>query len=328
MFILKWHELRGHRIIGMYMVLILSVSITGCSTVTDVKDATVKASKATVKTTAKFVPYIGGPDSGIIRTVSLIHFKNETIFDQFPLERVFQDLCVKYINESYPEIRLLVQGSPDFPDSLKFVSLSANLDNLTMVEKGREAGLNAIITGGILNLSLDREDEGILWFRETKERLQIQFSLEVLDMETGAKIFDDRFVHEIKDMLPEEIQAFKKGQPVLFASISENLEKLAKDIVPKICDAIMAQPWTGYVVSVDDNLVHLSFGKRIGIKNGETLDVLDAGQVVGNLNGQRFILPGKKIGEIRITQIGEETSTGKIISGKNIQDGNLVKFKR
>jgi hypothetical protein len=312
----------------MWAFLFVSVFFTGCSTMTDVKDTTVKATKATVTATTKYIPYVGGPDSDIIRRVSLIQFENTTIFKQLPLEKVFENMIVQYISESCSGIRLVVQGSPDFPESLTPVPSPAVIDNMTMVEKGREAGLNAIITGGILNLSLDQEDEGILWFRKTQDRLQLQFYIEVFDMESGAKIFDNHFVHEIKDMAPEEIQAFKTAQPAIFTSISENLNKLAKDIAPTICNAIMAQPWTGYVASVDDNQVFLPFGKSIGIKNGEILEIHDGGQVVENFKGQRFILRGKKIGEIKVTRIEEKSSIGEIISGKNIQAGNLVKYKR
>jgi hypothetical protein len=308
--------------------LIISVCFTGCSTVTGVKDATVKATKATVNATTKILPYMGGPDSGIIRTVSLIHFKNETIFEQLALERVLEDMIVKYISESCSDVRLLVSDSPDFPESLKAVTSSVYPDNLTMMEKGREAGLTGIITGGISNLNLAEEDEGILWFRERKEKLQAQFFLEVLDMETGAKIFDERFIHEIIDMAPEEIEAFKTGKPALFDSISGNLDMLAKEIAPKICNAIMAHPWTGYVASVDDNRVYLSFGKSIGIKSDDVLEVHDNGKVVENLKEQRFILPGEKIGEIRILQMEDKISSGEIISGENIQAGNPVKIKR
>jgi hypothetical protein len=329
MVLLRLKSVRSFQItLRMFVFLIISVCFTGCSTVTDVKDATVKATKATVNATTKIVPYMGGPDSGIIRTVALIPFENETIFKQLALERVFEGMIVKYISESCSGVRLLIPGSPDFPESLKAATSSADLDNLTMADKGREVGLTAIITGGILNLSLAQEDDGILWFRETKEKLQTQLSLEVLDVETGAKIFDDRFIYEIKDMAPEEIQAFKTGQPALFASMSENLDKLAKDMAPKICNAIMAQPWTGYVASVDGNQVYLSFGKTIGIKSDEVLEVHDHGKVVENLSGQRFILPGKKIGEIRISQMEDKFSTGEILSGENIQVGNPVKKKK
>ncbi len=129
-------------------------------------------------------------------------------------------------------------------------------------------------------------------------------------------------------MAPEEIEAFKTGKPALFDSISGNLDMLAKEIAPKICNAIMAHPWTGYVASVDDNRVYLSFGKSIGIKSDDVLEVHDNGKVVENLKGQRFILPGEKIGEIRILQMEDKISSGEIISGENIQAGNPVKIKR
>jgi hypothetical protein len=312
----------------IWIVLFILVFFTGCSTITDVKDTTVKATKATVDATTKLIPYVGSPDSHIIRRVSVIPFENTTIFKQLPLEKVFENMIVQYLSESCSGIQLVTQVSPDFPESLKPVASSSAFDNLTMVKKGREAGLNAIITGGIFNLSLDKEDEGILWFRKTEDRLQLQFFLEVFDMESGAKIFDNHFIHEIKNMAPEEIQAFKVAQPALFASISQNLDKLAKDIAPKICDAIVTQPWTGYVASVDDNQVFLPFGTSIGIKKGEYLEIHDGGQVVENFTGQQFILHGKKIGEIKITRIEEKSSTGEIISGKDIQAGNLVKYKK
>jgi len=271
---------------------------------------------------------MGGPDSGIVRKAALFRFKNETMFQQLTLEKVFESKIIDHISESCSQIRLLVQGNPDFPEPLKSAEFPAGPDILTMVEKGREAGLNAIMTGGVMNLTLVQEDEGILWFRETKERLHIQFSLEVFDMETGAKIYDDRFVHEIKDMAPEEIEAFKKGQPALFASLTQHVERLAKDTAPKICSAIMAHPWTGYVVSVENNRVDLSFGKNIGIRRGNVLDVHDSGRIVENVMGQRFIMPGKKVGEIRITRLDEKMATGEIISGENIQAGNPVKLKK
>jgi hypothetical protein len=329
MFMLQMNVVKSlHIIFRIFFIVIISGSFTGCSTLTGVKDSTVKATKATVNATTKVLPYMGGPDSGIIRTVALVPFKNETIFGQLALEKVFEGMIVKYISESCSGVRLLDPDSPGFPEFLKAATSSAGFDNLTMADKGREAGLNAIITGGVLNLSVAQEDEGILWFRETKEKFQTQFILEVFDMETGAKIFDDRFVQEIKDMAPEEIQAFKTGQPALFASVTENLGRLSQDIAPKICNAIMAQPWTGYVGSVEGNRVNLSFGKNIGIKSGDVLEVHDHGKVVENVSGQRFIIPGEKIGEIRISQMEDKFSTGEIISGENIHAGNLVKIKR
>ncbi len=329
MMFMSLNALKNFRIfIRIFLFLIIWATVTGCSTVKDVKDATVRASKATVSATTKIVPYMGGPDSGIIRRVALIQFKNETIFEKFPMEKYFEEMIVKFFSGSCTGVRLVLPGSNDFPEKLGTLTFSPSSDILATVEKGRGAGLNAILTGGILNLSLAQEDEGILWFRETKERLQIQFSLEIFDMETGAKIFDDRFIHEIKDMAPEEIEAFKTGRPALFPTLTKSLDQLARDIALKMCDAIMAQPWSGYVVSVDGNRVYLAFGKEIGIRSGEVLEVYETGKIFENLKGEKFILPGKKIGEIKVTQMEAKNSMAEIISGENIQTGNPVKFKK
>lgn len=306
---------------------IFPLIFTGCSKVNDVKDATVWATRATVDATTKIVPYAGGPDSGIVRTLALVRFRNETIYEQLPMEKAFEDMVVKYLSESCSEIRLLVNDNPDFPEFLKGAPSSSPFDHMTMIEKGREAGLNAILTGGILNLSLAQEDKGILWFRETKEKLNIQIILEAFDTETGAKIFDERFVYEVSDMVPEEIEAFRTGKPALFATVTENLDKIAREMAYKICNALMALPWTGYVASSDNNQTFLSFGNNIGIEPGDILEVYDSGKVVENVKGEKFIQPGTKIGEIRITQMEEKISIGEIISGGNIQAGNPVKMK-
>ena len=312
----------------IWFFLIVMVFLTGCSKVTDVKDATVRATRATVDATARIVPYMGGPDSGIIRTVALIRFVNETIYPQFPMEKALEEMVVKYLSESCPQVRLLQMDNPDFPESLKGEGALEYINNMTMAEKGREAGLNAVLTGGISNLSLAQEDEGMLWFRETKEKLNIQVALKVYDMETGAKMFDERFVHEIKNMAPEEIEAFRTGKPIIFPSLTESLDKLARDKAYQICSAITALPWTGYVTSADGNQVFLAFGNNIGIKTGDILEVYDSGTVVENVKGEQFILPGTKIGEIRISRMEEKISTADIISGKNIQAGNPVKTRK
>ncbi len=303
---------------------------TGCTSVTTVKDATVDAAKSTVNYTARLIPFMDYPDSEMVRKIAVLSFENETVFEQLSLEKVFQDTVTEYISESCPQIHLVLPDSPEFPESLKLPSrqLFGNSDNLAWVRAGRQSGLNAILTGKIVNLSLSKKDEGILWFRETREQLRIQFYIGVMDMETGAKIFDDMFVHDIKDIAPEEIQAYKEGRPSIFASVGKNIEKLGNNMAQAMCEAVLSQPWTGFVASVRNERVYLPFGKISGIKKNTLLDAYDAGEIIENYAGQRFILPGKKIAEIKITHVEKDFSMGEIISGENVQPGYPVKTAR
>ncbi|MFO8084441.1 MAG: hypothetical protein R6U27_08995 [Desulfobacterales bacterium] len=310
--------------------MFLFIFFIGCSSVSNVKDATVNAAKTTVDYTTKLIPYMAGPDDGMVRKVAVIPFENETVFKQLSLEKVFQNTIVQYFSESCSGIHLLFPETPGFPEPLKGIQSqsSAAYDNLMLVQTGRQSGLNAVLTGKIVNLSLSKKDEGILWFRETKEQLRIQCYLKIIDMETGAKIFDDQFVHEIDNIEPEEIQAFKDGQPAIFASIAKDIEKLAKNMAQKMCTAVLAQPWTGYIASVVNERAFLPFGKSSGIKESTILDSYDTGEVVQNNAGEQFLLPGKKNGKIKVSQVEEDFSVGEIISGENIRAGNPVKLSK
>ncbi len=314
----------------IFFALVFLAGFAGCSTVKTVKDATVGAAKSAASFTVEHIPYVGGPKVRFQRKAAVVPFENDTIFKQFPLDRTFQDTIVRYLSESCSHLVLFLPGSPGFPDSMSSVPRKDNgdIDNMALVENGRQFGLSAVVTGGVLNLSLTQKEEGMLWFREIKERLRIQFGVQVYDTETGAKIFDDRFVHEIDDLEPEELQAFKDGKPALFETISEEIDDLADTMAEKMCNSVTALPWAGYVVSAVDGKVYLSFGADIGAKTGDILDVYESGETVENFYKQKFIRPGKKIGQIELVQVDEFISVGKILSGENVKAGSTVKIPK
>lgn len=317
-------------IIRVLFFLIISTAFNGCATVSNVKDATVKTAKNTAHHTTRIVPFLGVPNDGMIRKVAVISVKNETVFKQLSLEETFQNTIVQYFSESCPSVRLLFPDNPGFPEPLKLIQSQPweTFDNLTIVKAGRQSGVNAIMTGKIVNLSTSSEDKGILWFRKTREKLQIQFYLEVMDMETGAKIFDARFIHEIDGLDPQEIQSFRDGQPIISTSVTREMDELGQDMARRMCRAILSQPWSGYIASVENQQVFLPFGKSSGIEKGKILDTFDTGEVIENFAGQQFVMPGKKIGKIRISRVEENFSTAEIISGENIRSGNSVKLSK
>ncbi len=311
-----------------YLLIVLLAVFTGCSTVSTMKEATVDVAKTAANFTVERIPYVGGPKVRFQRKAAVVPFENDTMFKQFPLNRTFQDMIVQKLSKSCSHLVLLLPGSPEFPSTMSSIPRKDNgdIDNMALVENGKQFGLNAAIVGGVLNLSLTQKEEGILWFRETKEKLMIQFSVQVFDTETGAKIFDDRFVHEIKGLEPEEVQAFKDGKPALFEIISDEIDELADKMAKKTCNSVISLPWTGYVVSVVEGKVYLSFGAAIGAKTGDILDVYESGETVENFYKQKFVRPGKKIGQIELVQVDENLSVGKVVSGENVKAGSTVKL--
>ena len=95
----------------------------------------------------------------------------------------------------------------------------------------------------------------------------------------------------------------------------------------KICDAIVFQPWKGFITSVDDDKIHLNFGGKIGLKIGDLFDVFDSNEIFEGLEGRRFFMPGTKTGEIKITEVHPDTAEAILVSGHDIQSGFCVQPK-
>lgn len=58
------------------------------------------------------------------------------------------------------------------------------------------------------------------------------------------------------------------------------------------------------------------------------LEVFDSTRVVEGLGEERFFMPGKKLGEIRITDVYPDKSEAVITTGdRDIQTGSVVKIK-
>jgi hypothetical protein len=85
--------------------------------------------------------------------------------------------------------------------------------------------------------------------------------------------------------------------------------------------------WSGYVLSVQSDQVIVSFGSDIGVKAGDQFAVHDLGGIIRGVDSYRFMLPGKKIGEILITATDSHRSSADIISGEGIKKDSVIKFK-
>jgi hypothetical protein len=58
------------------------------------------------------------------------------------------------------------------------------------------------------------------------------------------------------------------------------------------------------------DLASLAVGSEVGIEVGDRFSVLDGSAVLTGLDGQRYILPGPKIGEITINRVSPRQSFG------------------
>jgi hypothetical protein len=301
-------------IVGILFLLLGIVSITGCSTVSSIE-----------KSTKRMVRDFRAPDSDLKKRVGILLFENKTTLVNKDVEQKFIKDLSEIIASSCPNILLEKPGDPDYPDDLTRVprTESGRIDNLALAKTGRQLGLNAIVTGALITITPNKRKQGLWWMKDTHYFVQVRIATEVYDTETGAKLLDESFVHEVEvdEMDLESVQADSEMNSLI---VNEAFGAIADKMGEKICDAIVSQPWKGFIASVDSNKIFLNFGENIGLKIGDLFDVFDSSIIFEGLEGHRFFKPGVKTGEIKITAVYPDTAEAILVSGHDIRPGFCV----
>ena len=156
--------------------------------------------------------------------------------------------------------------------------------------------------------------------------MQVQVAIAVYDTETGAKILDESFIHEVEveELDFEESVNNSETNAIIF---KEAFEKVASSMSEAVCDAVKSQPWKGFLIAVNDNEIIISSGERVGLKQGDILEVYDISNVFQGAQGQRFFIPGLKTGEAEITAVSADKAEAVVVSGDPIKPGSSVRLK-
>ena len=311
-----------------YLLMLLTVFLTliACSTTQTVVEKTTKGvTRTTRDISRKFIL----SDEDLKRSVSIINFENNTLQKSQNFQDVFHKGLPDYLNSQCPGITLTnpvdetgMQDSFKAPPKLE----TGIIDGFALTILGRQLGLNAIVTGSLEDVRIIDEMQGVLWTKETQHLLLVFIRVEVFDTRTATKILDNTFDRriEIDDLEYRMIQENKK---INLPELNDTMHRLLTDIGDSICDAVRDQPWNGFITKVIEDRFVIPSGTNVGLELGDILEVYDSSRTMEGVAGQRFFIPGLKIGEIEIVSIKEESLEAKLISGEGIMAGSTVQRK-
>ena len=95
----------------------------------------------------------------------------------------------------------------------------------------------------------------------------------------------------------------------------------------RICEVSEIQNWTGFITAVEREKITISTGGPVGLEEGDVLQVFDSGMVLEGVDGQRFIVPGRKSAEIEIVAVTEDQAEAVRSPGQEIDVGDFVRKK-
>ena len=243
--------------------------------------------------------------------------------DPLMQERYFSAMVESLGKQSF-QIELLMPGDAGFPDfAAQWKTGNQEADVSKTARLARTNGFNALMSTSLADIRVHSEKVGFWFWRSTKYKLTIAVTMDILDPFTASKslsLVEEKTVKSDK----ETYEAVRAGQWDAPIEMDETLQQLSQAIAKKVAKKMERLPWQAAVISVDDDQVGLAVGKSHGLAIGDWLAVFEGGKVISGNQGQTYIAPGYKVGEIRISDLNQDHSEALIIGDASIQVGDIV----
>ncbi len=192
-------------------------------------------------------------------------------------------------------------------------------------EKAMTDGVFSAIQVTLLAPTVDVRRSGIWPLRKTKMFVGVNARIMSLDLTTDTVLINKVEKEEVAfyyDPIAEE-------DPSLYQEALEKATKaLTKGIVASIAEVIKDTPWVTFVTRVQGDTVEIPVGKRHGLKEGNEFAVYEKADVIKAFDGRTYPIWGKRVGTLKVREMGDTKSILTLISGSGISEGQLIKLLR
>jgi len=260
------------------------------------------------------------------KRICITQFQDRKHFDDTYLDHSFQELLLDALASKCKKPVFILPGQDDFPE--EFVQLpvmkSGLMDNMVLMEVGRQNGFNAIVTGSVTDI---RQSDENGWLQGEKSYMQVTITAEVFDTQTGARLMDKTYLREIEVDVDKVSEAAQEDEYFDIEAIEEAFGLIVADMQENICETISDLPWKGFIIGSKDDRVIISAGENAGLKNGKRLNIYRNDQIIVGAFGSRYRIPGPKIGELKLVSVAEHQSEAILTKGSGATPGNSVSLK-
>ena len=256
---------------------------------------------------------------GIAPIADISHLKDQD------LGKIYERTLIDSIKSQSKNDLIVTPQDPGYSEFLKSLPKleTGVVDNFTLSKEARREGYNAIVSGTITAISTKKERKGIWWSRKDHYYLQILIITESYDPYDAAKIYSESTLTE-SEISKEEADKIKAGDDIKRPLLKETIVKMAEDAGAAICSAVDSRIWKGFIINADQNDVTLSVGEMQGIRSGSQFEVYDSAGIIEGYGGEKFFVPGYKIGEIEINHVRADHSTAKVLTKNPLPVGSVA----
>jgi hypothetical protein len=265
------------------------------------------------------------PSSDFRKKVGVLALTNTTLFTSDQVTEPFMTAFLSAMAATAPSAILVEPGGGDVPPFLSKPPRIAdgNMNVFQLARLGRSQGMNAIVSPVLMNIRVRKRDTGFWFFKDVAYSLQIQTAAALYDTITGSRLALGILTDEV-DIDEDQANIINNGNEVEVDELVEVAENMGEKLGERMGSAIDESQWVASVAAIAEGACVITAGSDEGIQPGDLFSVLDGSATLTGKDGQRYIVPGVKIGEITISRVLPGKAFGTPVSGDPPPVGSIV----
>jgi hypothetical protein len=259
------------------------------------------------------------------KKVGIVALSNTTMFVSDQIANPFMTAFLSSMESAASDAALVVPGKSEVPPFLWNPPRipSGDLDVFTLSGLARKEGMNAVVSPLLLDIRVRDRHTGFWIFKDVAYSLQIQTAAAIYDPMTGTRLALGILTDEV-EIDEQQASSIRSGQEVPVDDLVDVGEEMGEALGERMGDAISESKWLASVLSIQDGSCVISAGGEAGIKAGDRFTVLDGSGILTGLDGQRYVVPGAKIGEITISRVTTRLAFGAADAGELPPAGSIL----
>jgi curli biogenesis system outer membrane secretion channel CsgG len=250
------------------------------------------------------------------RKVAIARFTNETNYgrsflvdkDSNPIGKQALDILSKKLLDTGKFI-LLERAD------LEKVNAELKLANLGTLKNAADY----LVVGSITAFGRKNEGKVGVFTRTKTQTAFAKVTIRLIDVESGMVLYAEEGSGEA---FSEQKTTMGLGAAADYDSTLNDkvLDAAISNLSSKVIENLLGKPWKAYILAYADGTYMITGSKSQGLSVGDTLDVYAKGRSVKNpQTGMEIILPGKKVGQIKIEsfagEINNEVALASLVTG-------------
>jgi hypothetical protein len=200
------------------------------------------------------------------------------------------------------------------------------ITNPEMVREARAQGMNAVIAGALNPVEVSRKKAGIWPFRRKVVAYRVSMVVNAVDVNSGYLYLTSLESEEVT--FPLEEDGFQDEKREREEALESVLPRIVKRQAKTVSKELGEKPWTGTILSAEENGVFISGGRDTGILPGQVFTVYPSADPIATKDGQTLHPIGKAIGNIKVEEVMPDRSRAVASQGGPFAEGQLVRPKR